>query len=115
MGLSGKYTFYEDFGHGYDEGSANLVVTGDQIAGTLSFTEYIEGEEPFNIICTLAGFVKDKDVFIKVIDFKFLDDVSFDYHPDDREGVINDKGQIVGSSIDAQGVCGVFTLTPLLK
>lgn len=110
MDISGKYTFTEDFGYGKDEGEALLRQDGSQLKGTLSFIESIDDDEPFSVECIIEGDVNNQQVEIRVTSFKTND---VEYYPETRVGTINNKGQIVGSSEDEQGVCGVFVFTPI--
>jgi len=109
MDLSGKWKFKEDFSYGIDEGFAEFKQEGNEFTGILEFTETIEEDVPFKVKCFVSGFVVGNSVTINVDDFKILEsDEEIDYYPESREGIINANGQIVGSSEDSQGVCGVF-------
>ncbi|WP_068472641.1 hypothetical protein [Saccharicrinis aurantiacus] len=110
MDISGKYKFTEDFGYGKDEGEAFVIQTGSKLEGTMSFTESIEGDDPFTVECIIEGDVNKEQVEIRVKSFKTND---VEYYPETRVGIINNKGQIVGSSEDEQGICGVFVFTPI--
>ncbi len=112
MNISGTYEFTEDFGFGKDEGEAVLCQVKDTLEGKLTFIEYIEEEEPFKVICELKGTIKGNEVEFSVENCQTGGE---EYYPEVRNGIINNKGQIVGSSVDEQGVCGVFVLTPKLE
>ncbi len=109
MDISGVYDFTEDFGFGKDEGEAILNQIDDTLEGMLTFTEHIEEELPFRVTCKVKGTISDNEVEFTVFD---CDAGSEEYYPEVRTGVVNNKGQIVGSSVDEQGICGVFLLTP---
>ena len=107
--LSGKWKFKEDFSFGKDEGAAELNQIGKDITGVLEFTETIEDESPFKVRCELQGSVVGNMVTLNVVNFKILSSKEpIEYYPETREGIINANGQIVGSSEDEQGVCGIF-------
>lgn len=109
MNLTGKWSFSEDFLFGKDAGLAELVQFKDEITGILKFTETIEGEDSFSVKCQLSGFIKENMVTLNVASFEIIESSQpIDYYPEIREGIVNVKGQIVGSSEDEQGVCGVF-------
>ncbi len=109
MDLSGKWRFKEDFGFGKDEGYAELMHSGDVINGNLEYTEFIENENSFKVKCELEGKVENNSVIFNVTKFKILSSAEpIEYYPEQREGIVNANGQIVGSSEDEQGICGVF-------
>lgn len=110
--LTGRWYFFEEFDGGVDEGEAILQQEGNLISGTLAFTESIEDDEPFDIMCQIKGLVNDKMVTIEVESFEITKgDKGLEYFTEERQGIINSQGQIVGSSEDEQGINGVFTLT----
>ena len=109
--LTGEWVFSEDFGAGYDSGRLYLIDTNGHLEGELEFTEIIEGDAPFSIRLKITGMHKVKDVKFKAISIFWLKtDEPMTYNLDKWEGIINQQGIIVGHSIDAEGVCGVFTL-----
>lgn len=110
MDLTGKWSFKEDFSFGKDEGEAVLVQAGTRVYGILDFTERIEDETPFKVKCHLEGTYEEDTVKLDVVDFEIMSSEQIEYFPESREGVINANGQIVGSSEDEQGVCGVFVM-----
>ncbi len=108
MDLTGRWNFKEEFDSGKDEGVAILAQAGDRLYGVLDFTEYIDKETPFQVKCQLEGKVDGDKVSLEMVDYEIISVEPFEYFPEKREGVINKNGQIVGSSEDEQGVCGVF-------
>ena len=109
--LSGKWIFSEDFGVGNDFGVMNLIDKAGVLEGELEFTETIEGDAPFSIRLKIAGKRNGSDVKFKAISILWLHtEEPMTYNLDRWEGIINPQGIIVGSSIDAENVCGVFTL-----
>ena len=110
MDLTGKWTFKEEFDFGIDEGEAVLAQAGSRVYGILDFTERIEDETPFKVKCHLEGKLDGEKIKLEVVDFEIMASEPIEYYPEIREGVINSNGQIVGSSEDEQGVCGVFIM-----
>ncbi|TLX75219.1 hypothetical protein E9993_09975 [Labilibacter sediminis] len=109
--LSGSWKFKEDFSFGKDEGVAELNQEANDITGVLSFTEIIEGEEAFEVRCQLKGTISDHEITLNVVEYEIVSSSEpIEYYPETREGIVNVNGQIVGSSEDEQGVCGVFVL-----
>ncbi len=111
MNVTGKWIFKEDFSFGKDEGEAELKQVGSEITGTLKFTEFIDEEPPFEVKCELKGSLNGNKILLHVVSYEILNStIQIEYFPEVRDGIINANGQIVGSSEDEQGVCGVFIL-----
>lgn len=111
MDLTGKWNFSEDFSFGKDKGVVRLTQLGNILTGELEFTESIEEATPFKVKCLMKGSVEGKSVKLNVVSFQILESQEpIDYYPETREGIVNDQGQIVGSSEDEQGICGVFVM-----
>ncbi len=108
--LTGKWKFREEFDFGIDEGTAEFIQDGNGIKGELLFTEKIEDDPDFEVHSTVKGFVDDNNVFFDVIKFVIDSNADIEYFPEKREGIVNIQGQIVGSSVDEQGICGVFIM-----
>ncbi len=60
--------------------------------------------------CTVKGFVDDNKVFFDVTKLVIDSNTDIEYFPEKREGIVNIQGQVVGSSEDEQGICGVFIM-----
>jgi len=109
--LTGRWLFFEDFGVGNDNGWLNWTETCGVLDGELEFTERIEDDTPFSIKLKVKGTRKGNKVKFKATTILWLKtDEPMTYNLDKWEGIVNPQGVIVGSSIDAEGVCGVFTL-----
>ncbi|MCW3804064.1 hypothetical protein [Plebeiibacterium marinum] len=108
MDLTGRWNFKEEFDSGKDEGIAILAHAGERVYGMLDFTEYIDEETPFQVKCKIEGSVIGDKVKMEMVDIEVISVEPIEYFPEIREGIINAKGQIVGSSEDEQGICGVF-------
>lgn len=114
MDLTGRWRFKEEFDFGVDEGFAVIEHKGNKLSGVLEFTEYIQEEAPFKIKCNISGFAEGEKVILKVDEYEIIDTKEeIEYYAETREGIINSNGQIVGSSEDDQGVCGVFVFEKL--
>lgn len=112
MDITGTWTFTEDFGYGYDKGTANFVQSGHELSGVLEFVEHIDDDLPFTVRCQITGEVHGNKVSIDVSSFEITESSEpIEYYPERREGLINADGQIVGSSEDTQDICGVFVFT----
>ncbi len=108
--LTGKWKFKEEFGFGLDEGTADFVQKGNVLNGELLFTEKIDDEPAFVVRCSVKGIVENNNVFFEVTEFAIDSNIDIEYFPEKREGIVNVQGQIVGSSEDEQGICGVFVM-----
>ena len=62
MNVTGVWRFYEEFNGGYDLGYATLIQKGDDVSGSLVYTEYIENEDPFVIAIDVVGEVYSERV-----------------------------------------------------
>lgn len=111
LGLTGIWIFSEDFGVGNDCGRLSWTESGGVLDGELEFTEVIEGDAPFSIRLKIKGKRDGFNVKFKATSILWLQtDEPMTYNLDKWEGIVNPQGVVVGSSIDADGVCGVFTL-----
>lgn len=111
INLTGRWLFFEDFGVGNDNGWLSWTDTSGVLEGELEFTERIEDDAPFSIRLKIKGTRKGSKVKFKATAILWLKtDEPMTYNLDKWEGIVNTQGVIVGSSIDAEGVCGVFTL-----
>ncbi len=114
MDITGRWSFKEDFGFGHDSGVLAVVDQRGALSGVLTFTEEVEGDLPFSIQLKVEGRRFRRKVWLRAI--SVIDITSgeedLEYNLDEWEGTLTSQGQIVGSSIDSAGVCGVFVLTP---
>ncbi|MFA8449591.1 MAG: hypothetical protein ACEPOW_02730 [Bacteroidales bacterium] len=112
MNLTGKWIFEEDFYFGKDFGELVWSQKGTEIEGVLKFTEEIQGDKPFDVELQIQGEINGIQIYFRAVAFEIINAVEdIDYSLDSWEGIINRHGQIVGSSYDEDGICGVFTLT----
>lgn len=112
--ITGRWSFNEDFGFGKDEGFAELTQNGENITGVLVYTERIEGDTPFRVQQEIKGTYSDQKLAIQGTAVEILDaEEEIEYHLDTWEGILNDKGQIVGHSYDDHECFGVFVMEKL--
>lgn len=109
--LSGKWSFKEEFDYGHTKGSVTFIQNGDKLFGTAILTEFQDGDSPFEVKQEIEGIVMENNVVFKGIQFELVSpEIDCDYYLDSWEGKINSAGDIIGSSIDQSGACGVFIM-----
>lgn len=112
--LTGFWRFREEFDSGEDLGEARLFQRGKNLSGHLVFKEIIPGEPPMFIRTKLTGKVENGKVQFNETSVIILSEDGGDYVPEERTGLINAMGQIVGSGEDKQGVHGVFFMERIM-
>lgn len=109
--LSGKWLFNEEFDYGHTKGSILFIQKEDKLSGTAVLTEWQTNDPPFEVKEELEGIVMNNSVIFKGISFEIISpENDCDYYLDSWEGSVNSIGEIVGSSIDQSGACGVFIM-----
>ena len=109
--LTGFWRFHEEFDHGEDFGEARLFQSGKHLSGHIVFKEVIPDESPMFIRVTIKGKVEGTQVVFSESSVVVLSGGgNASYEPEERSGLINAMGQIVGSGEDTQGVNGVFVM-----
>jgi len=109
MDLTGRWSFSEDFGYGINEGEMNLKQENNSLSGEMTFTETIEGEDPFTIHCLVQGSTTDTEVTLETLQHTIIaGDKTTEYLSETIQGIINSQGQIVGTCCDQDDVEGVF-------
>ena len=112
MNLTGKWTFFEDFGYGTNEGELLLKQEDHTLSGEMTFIETIEGDAPFTIHCLVKGNTEDNAILLETLNHQIIDgDKSTEYLSETIHGIINSQGQIVGTCCDEDDVEGVFVFT----
>ncbi|MFA8301181.1 MAG: hypothetical protein ACEPOV_13520 [Hyphomicrobiales bacterium] len=110
--LSGNWIFEEDFYFGKDFGFAEWKQNENVISGIVEFTECINERESFKVRLQIEGEVEGVHVFFSAKSYSIIESKEpVEYCLDSWEGIVNKHGQIVGSSYDEDGICGVFTMT----
>ncbi len=113
--LTGFWRFHEDFDHGEDIGEARLFQNGKHLSGHIVFKEIIPDELPLFIRVKIKGKIEGPQVIISESSVVVLSGgKNTSYEPEERTGLINAMGQIVGSGEDIQGVNGVFVMERIL-
>jgi hypothetical protein len=74
----------------------------------------IPGEPSMFIRTKLTGKIENGKVHLNETSVIVLSEGHGDYVPEERTGLLNAMGQIVGSGEDRQGVHGVFVLERIL-
>lgn len=112
MNLTGNWIFKEEFETGVNSGFARLSQEGHKIIGTFELTETLKGRAPIHVVQQVEGIVMAGKIIIKGTRIEVTNggDDSTEYSPDTWEGTLNSSGDIIGSSIDQEGICGVFTM-----
>lgn len=108
--FTGNWNYSEEFDGGKDVGVLNLKHFDNKLEGELRYTEYPDGEEPFTVIQKVEGEVSDNKITLRGTEINAEDDV--EYFADSFDGIYTAEGNIVGSTEDAAGVCGVFIFSP---
>lgn len=109
--LTGFWRFKEEFDYGEKVGEARLFQEGNHITGNLIFKERLHEGDSMMVRTILSGSCSEGKVTLNDTGYAVLFG-----HPDDeylleeREGALNNKGQIVGSVMDKDAVGGVFVM-----
>lgn len=112
--LTGFWHFKEEFDFGKKEGEARLFQNGDKISGSLVFREMTDSGESLIVHVTIKGLVSKDTITINDSGYTVLaGGIDTDYIPEEREGVLNIQGQIVGSVLDKDAIGGVFVMNKL--
>lgn len=113
--LTGFWRFREEFDEGEDLGEARLFQNGKHLSGQIAFKEKIHGESPLYIRVTIKGKVEETQIsFHETSAVVLSGPKGAEYDLEERSGLLNAMGQIVGSGEDKQGVHGVFVMDRIL-
>lgn len=109
MDLTGKWKYFEHYGHGVAEGELYLKQHEGELSGRIVFTDRLKGEEAYMIQEFLTGSVDGRKVRLNAREFDIIcADFSVDYELDNWFGLLLDEETIKGVSTDDQGVRGHF-------
>ncbi|WP_462319510.1 hypothetical protein [Marinilabilia sp.] len=109
--LTGFWRFREEFDDGEDFGEARLFQNGKHLTGHIAFKEQAHGEPPFYVRVSIKGKVEGMQISFSETSYIILSGPpETEYELEERTGLINALGQIVGSGEDKQGVHGVFVM-----
>jgi hypothetical protein len=113
--VSGYWRYRETFDFGGKAGEARLFQNGELLSGSLFFKETSEGADDFFVRVILTGVVRNDEIILHdqywTVVSGGADD---DYLPEERTGILNQQGQIVGSVMDVDSVGGVFIMDRLV-
>ncbi len=115
MNLTGEWLINEEFDRGVSSGNVRLSQAEDNtLSGEIFLLENEKGEAPFYIKQTVEGIVIENKVILKGKKFEILNgEKNAEYFLDSWEGQVNSEGDIIGSTIDLNGECGVFIMKKL--
>lgn len=112
--LTGFWRFREEFDGNEDLGEARLFQHGKQITGYLIFKELIPDEQTIFVKTKLTGKIENGQVHLSESSAIVLSGPPDSYDLEERTGLINAMGQIVGSGEDKQGIHGIFVMERIL-
>ena len=115
MNVTGLWKYKEDFEFGKSEGEVRLVQMEDTLYGEFNFTEKVEDDYEIVVFEKVKGKIIEGIAVLESIEVlaKENDRVVEDYIPNNFEVHLISEDKLVGSSFDADNVCGVFTLERL--
>lgn len=113
--LTGFWRFREEFDEGEDLGEARLFQNGKHLKGYIVFKELIHGDPPLFVRVSIKGKVEETQIsFSETFAVILSGPEGAEYELEERTGLLNAMGQIVGSGEDKQGVHGVFVMDRIL-
>ena len=111
MNLTGNWKYNEDFGAGNSVGEVVLLQKDKMLYAEFNFVEQIEGDYRIEVFEKLQGEIKDNKVLLESIEVVARNNEGeIKYMPNSFEVHIVTEKRLVGSSFDADNVCGVFTM-----
>ena len=115
MNVTGLWKYKEDFEFGNSVGEVRLVQMEDTLNGEFNFTEKVEDDYEIVVFEKVKGKIIGGKAILESIEVlaKENDRVVDDYIPNNFELHLISDDKLVGSSYDAENVCGVFTLERL--
>jgi len=118
MNATGQWKYKEDFEYGKSEGEVKLVQIENKLYGEFTFTEKVENgnddDYKINVFEKVKGEIIEGKVLLESIEVVAKEqDVEIEYIPNNFELHLISENKLVGSTYDADNVCGVFTLERL--
>ncbi|PLX20251.1 MAG: hypothetical protein C0599_09415 [Salinivirgaceae bacterium] len=114
MNITGTWSYTEDFEFGKSIGKVELTQTGNDVIGTFSFTEEVEGDYKIEVVEKVKGTISDGKVLLKSFEVKATqDNKEITYLPNSFEVFLVSENKLVGSTYDSEDVCGVFVMERL--
>lgn len=109
--LFGDWHYEEEYEFGYARGKVQLNQNGNKLTGMAFLNEVVDDDEIFDIHIKLEGTLEKNKVFLKGTHFEIVSpNKDLEYNLDSWEGIVNSAGDIVGHTIDTEGLCGVFMM-----
>ena len=83
----------------------------NKLTGILNITESDDEGQLLQVRIHLQGKIIDNCIYLKSTDATITNGPADTvYYLDNYEGCLNSEGKILGSSVDEQGVCGIFVI-----
>jgi hypothetical protein len=116
MNVTGLWKYTEDFEFGNSVGEVRFVQMDDSLYGEFNFTEKVDDDYEIVVFEKVKGKIVEGKAVLESIEVlaKENDKVVDDYIPNNFELHLISEDKLVGSSYDAENVCGVFTLERLV-
>ncbi len=112
ISITGFWHFKEEFDYGVKVGEARLFQNDNQITGHLVFNEKLTNGESIIVRTIISGQVNENNIFLNDVGYTILaGEINAEYLLEEREGILNVQGQIVGSVMDNDGIGGVFVMS----
>lgn len=112
MNVTGMWKYTEDFEFGKSIGEVRLVQIEDSLYGEFNFTERVEDDYEIEVFEKVKGKIIEGKAILESTEViaKENNEIVKDYIPNNFELHLISDNKLVGSSYDAENVCGVFTL-----
>ncbi|MCK5781742.1 MAG: hypothetical protein KAH10_04095 [Flavobacteriales bacterium] len=111
MNVTGKWRYKEDFEFGYSEGEVRLVQIENSLYGEFDFIEKVEDDYEIVVFEKVKGKISEGKVLLESTEVVAKESGrEVDYIPNTFELHLVSNDKLVGSTYDADNVCGVFTL-----
>jgi hypothetical protein len=115
MNVTGLWKYKEDFEYGNSIGEVKLIQIEEQLYGEFTFTEKVENgnddDYEINVFEKVKGIISEGKVLLESIEVSAKQDGKVvDYIPNNFELHLISDNKLVGSTYDADDICGVFTL-----
>jgi len=116
MNLTGNWKYSEDFGAGNSVGEVVLLQKDEMLYAEFNFVEQIDGDYRIEVFEKLHGEIKENKVLLESIEVIARNsEGEIKYMPNSFDVHIVSENKLVGSSFDADNVCGVFTMERILS
>jgi len=115
MNVTGLWKYTEDFEFGNSVGEVRLVQMDDSLYGEFNFIEKVEDDYEIVVFEKVKGKIFEGKAVLESTEVIAKENgrVVDDYIPNNFELHLISNDKLVGSSYDAENVCGVFILERL--